>query len=118
MLPRFLPPTRDCQQSAMEAYHSSLRLRQQSNPLHAGIAGDVNYVRHIFEINIIVAAHKRYAFRANLKYVVQPALQILPLDRFLIDLEYRRLVLSAPDHLNHNRSVDADRLTLIILRGL
>jgi hypothetical protein len=61
----------------MEAYHSSLRLRQQSNPLHAGIAGNVNDVRHIFEINVIVAAHKRYAFRADLEYVAQPALQIL-----------------------------------------
>ena len=62
----------------MEAYHSSLHFRQQSNPVHAGGAGDVNYVRDIFEINVIVAAHKRYSLRADLEYVVQPALQIPP----------------------------------------
>src|ERR1700690_1127125 len=77
----------------------SLLLRKQANPVHAGFASNVNHVRHVFEVNIVVASHKSYSFRTRLEDVVQPTLQILPLYGFLIDLERRRLVLRAPNHL-------------------
>jgi hypothetical protein len=51
----------------MEAYHSSLRLGQQSHPVHASVPGNVNYVRNVLEIDIVVASHKRYPFRAYLE---------------------------------------------------
>lgn len=80
----------------MEAHHSSLS-RQQAHSVYASFAGNVNYVGHVLEINIVVAAHKGYAFRSNLENIVQPVLQILPLHGLLIDREIRGLSLLSPD---------------------
>ena len=55
----------------MEAYHWSLRLCQQSHTIHARFPSNVNDVGHVFEIDIIVAAHERYSLGANLEDVVQ-----------------------------------------------
>jgi hypothetical protein len=58
----------------MEAYHWSLRLRQQSYPVHARFPRGVNDVSHVLKIDIIVTAHERYSLGANLEDVVQTSL--------------------------------------------
>src|SRR5271169_4009278 len=63
----------------------SLLLGQQTDPVHAGFAGNVNYVCDILKVDVVVAPDKRYSLRAHLEDVVQAALQILPLHTVLID---------------------------------
>src|SRR5579859_7316138 len=52
----------------------SLLLCEQPNPIHASLTSNVDYVRDVFEINVIVAADERYSFRPQFEDVVQPVL--------------------------------------------
>jgi hypothetical protein len=60
--------------------------RQQPHPLHAGVMRQVDYVGHILEVDIVIAAHEYYFLCALQIDLRQPRFQIFPTHVVLIDL--------------------------------
>jgi len=63
-----------------------LLLSHQPHPLHSGIVGLGNHLRHILKIQLIITLHVRNLVRAPGKNMLQPRLQIVPSHHFLINL--------------------------------
>ena len=85
-------------------------LRQQSHALNSRVVRFGNDLRHIFEIEIVVAFDVGDLFRTAEENACQCRLQAIPGHSPLVDFEQGSLVLRGPDDLNHNGALILMRL--------
>lgn len=80
-------------------------LRQETDALHPSLACCVDHIGYVFKIDAVLALHKGYLLGPLLEDASQPAVQLIPADSLMVDLQNRLLVGRLLGQLNDDRSL-------------